>query len=708
MKTSPTLRSRIAARGTSVLAALALAIALLITPVSAIQSVAQLEVELKAAMHKELVDGDLQGAIAQYKDLVARAGSDHATAAKALVRMGQCYEKLGNAEATKAYERVVREFSDQKEMVATARARLAALGRRPGSAPAVTVRQVWAGPEVDTLLGAPSRDGTYLTFRTESEDLAIRDLATGQIRQLTKHQTVRQSAYSSVPSPDGKQVAYSWDQEGGGELRVVGLDGAEPRVLYSNAEVRWAQPTDWSPDGKNILAVLSRRDRTSRIALVSTRDASVHILKNFDGGAPGRPRFSPDGRYIVYALPQRPESGDHDIFVLTLDGGREIPLIQHPADDVNPDWTPDGKTILFLSNRTGTMGAWWIQVAEGNPQGTPGLAKPDLGPDLTAMGFTRNGSYYYGVHTEMSDVYIAELDLATGKLISAPSAATQRYVGSNSKPDWSPDGRQLFFLSKRGAGWWGARALCVRSTESGEVRELASKLDRVPLARWSPDTRSLLVVAEHPTGVFGLFRIDVQTGDFVAGPRPAGMIGWLPAASRDGKAMIYQAAFKEPKRYCVMVRDLETGKDKELYSAADPAHFASRLTISPDERQLAFVMAADTEGSMVLKVMPAAGGEARDLLRGARIPLGEAPIAWAPDGSSLLFARQPNPPDSKTELWLISVQGGEPRKLELAADGMRDICIHPDGRHIAFTSVQDRNEVWVLENFLTASQSAKK
>jgi Tol biopolymer transport system component len=662
------------------------------------------EAQLQAAINKETVEGDLKGAIELYQRLAN--GSDHAVAAQALVRMGQCYEKLGSAEATKAYERVVHEFSDQKETVATARARLAALGRGLGSASAVTVRQVWIGPWYGAL-GAPSRDGAYLTFRSASEDLAIRDLATGQIRQLTKHQSVRQSAYASMPSPDGKQVAYSWDHDGLWELRVVGLGGGEPRVLYSNAEVI-PYPTDWSPDGRSILTVLDRKGPASQIALVSARDASVRPLKDFDERAPERPRFSPDGRFIAYSRPQRLESEERDIFVLTLDGGREIPLIHHPANDINPDWTPDGKRILFLSNRTGIMGAWWIQVAQGNPRGTPELVKPDLRLDH-AMGFTRNGSYYYGVRTEMSDVYIAELDLATGRLISAPSAATQRFVGSNSKPDWSPDGRQLLFLSKRGPGYWGTKALCVRSTESGEVRELASKLDRVPLARWSPDARSLLVVASHPTDGFGLFRVDVRTGDFAAVPRPPAGIGYLPAVSRDGKAMIYQASFKEPKRYCVMVRDLETGKDKELYSAADPAHFASRLTLSPDGRQLAFVMAEDTESrSMVLKAMPAAGGETRDLLRGMQIPFCEAPIAWTPDGLSMIFARQLSPQDSKTELWLISVQGGEPRKLELAADGMRDVCIHPDGRHIAFASVQNRDEIWVLENFLPAPQAAKK
>jgi Tol biopolymer transport system component len=668
----------------------------------------QAEVALQAAIKAETVDGDLRGAIEQYNKIVVMPGAGRATIATALLRMGRCHEKLGDTdtqEARKAYERVVREYADQAAVAAEARTKLAALVRGAGSTAGVTVRQVWDGPWYGGL-GEPSSDGAYLSFRADSEDVAIRDLATGEIQQLTKHKSVSGSAYSSIPSPDGKQVAYNWNQDELWELRVVGLDGGEPRVLYSHPEVdAWA--TDWSPDGTSILTMLSQRDGTNIMALVSARDASVRPLKNFDKREPQRPRFSPDGRYIAYDIPQRPGSGECDIFVLALDSGREIPLIQHPANDVSPDWTPDGKRILFLSNRTGTVGAWWIQVSEGNPRGTPELVKPDLGQDIEAMGFTRNGSYYYGVHTELSDVYIAELDLETGKLVSAPELATHRFVGSNSKPDWSPDGRQLIFLSKRGPGTWGARTLCVRSTESGEVRELASKLDRVPLARWSPDARSLLVIAMHPTDGIGLFRIDVQTGDFVAVPRPPGHFGYLPVVSRDGKAIIYQGATKEPKKDCVLLHDLEAGKNKELYCFADPAYFGSGVTLSPDGRQLAFVVVSSLESkSAVLKVMPAGGGEARDVLRGVPLPH-PAPIAWTADGSSLLFARRASPHDSKTELWSISVQGGEPRKLELTADGMRDICLHPDGRHIAYTEVKNRDEVWVLENFLPSAKTAK-
>ena len=655
------------------------------------------EVALQAAIKKEVVDGDLKGAIEQYQKLAQ--GRDRAVAAKALVRMGQCYEKLGDAESRKAYERVLREYTDQTGAVAEARARLTALKSAEPST--ITVRRVRAPNAF--MLGEPSRDGAYLTFRDDSsEDVAICDLATGQTRPLTKHQSIYHSAYQSIPSPDGKQVAYTWYLDGHYELRVVGLEGTEPRVLYSKAGMRWVQPTDWSPDGKSILTVLDLKDGTTQMVLVPVGDGSVGVLKSFAERAPQvsfaerapqRPRFSPDGRYIAYAYPRRPESTEKDIFVLALDGGRETPLVQHPANDSFLDWTPDGKGILFSSDRTGTVGMWWTQVAEGKSQGTPELLKPGL--SFTPMGFTRNGSYYYSVRTEMNDVYIAEIDLATGKLISAPSLATQRLVGSNSSPDWSPDGRELIFLSKRGPGWYGARALCVRSTETGAVRELASKLDQVVDVSWSPDGRSLLATAQHPTGEFGRFRMDVQTGDF---SRVLRATGWQPAWSRDGKAI-----FHNIWRF-ILVRDLETGQDKELHSLADDSsHYVGGLALSRDGRQLAF--AVSESGAKIIKVMPAAGGEARELLHGdgSLMRSGFGTLAWAPDGRSVLFARRTS--SSGTELWLVPVQGGEARKLDLAAENMRDLSVHPDGRHIAFTAGGDRTEVWVMENFLPANPS---
>jgi len=673
----------------------------------------QAEVALQAAMKTENVDGDLRSAIEQYGKIAALPGAGRGTVATALLRMGQCYEKLGSVEATKAYERVVREFADQKVTVAAARARLAVLGQGPSAASGLSVRRVWADAPRYGAQGKPSRDGAYLTFRTAGEDLAIRDLATGQIRQLTKHQS-GQSAWNSVPSPDGKQIAYLWREADAWELRVIGLEGAEPRVLCHKADADVVRPSDavrpfpadWSPDGTSILIVLWHfMDPGSEIALVSARDGSMRVLKDLDKRLTERPRFSPDGRFIVFDRQQRPGEKS-DIFVLALDGGREIPLIEHPANDMAPDWMPDGKGILFFSDRTGTMSVWWIPFIEGSPRGAPELLKPDVRGN--SMGFTRNGSYYYSMGTDASDGYIAELDLTTGKLNSAPRAAEELFIGSNGGHEWSPDGRQMLFVSMRGPGASKDRAIpCIRSTVSEEVRVLSSKLVHVSHVRWAPDGRSVLALATDPASIFGAFRFDVQTGDILPIPMPPEFIGWLPAMSQDGKAVYYQAALKDPRRYSVMERDLETGKDQELYSG--DARFRSRLTLSPDGRQLAFVLGDQPEDEFpVIKIMPAAGGEARDVLRGVQLPLCEAPIAWTPDGASLLFIKQLGPtPLSKTELWSVSVRGGEPRKLGLAVEGMIHISLHPDGRHIAFTKAQNRDEVWVMENFLPPAKAVK-
>lgn len=83
------------------------------------------EVALQEAMKKETVDGDLHGAIEQYKGIAQ--SRNRVAAAKALLRMGQCYEKLGDPEARKAYERVLTQFPDQKDTAQEAQKRLSGL-----------------------------------------------------------------------------------------------------------------------------------------------------------------------------------------------------------------------------------------------------------------------------------------------------------------------------------------------------------------------------------------------------------------------------------------------------------------------------------------------------------------------------------------------------------------------------------------------------
>src|SRR6266545_570427 len=123
----------------------------------AAQKKASPEALLGAAIHQEEAEGNLEAAIAGYKKILAQYGANHALAAKAQFRLGACYERLGNSEARKAYERILRDYSDQAELVAQARVRLAALDRAhaPGG---IVVRQVWADPG-GSPMGAVSLDG---------------------------------------------------------------------------------------------------------------------------------------------------------------------------------------------------------------------------------------------------------------------------------------------------------------------------------------------------------------------------------------------------------------------------------------------------------------------------------------------------------------------------------------------------------------------
>ena len=235
------------------------------------------------------------------------------------------------------------------------------LSASPATPSGMVARQVWAGPGVD-ILGTPSPHGRFLSFVDWSTgDLAVRALATGEKRRLTNKGSWADSvefAEYSVFSPDGKQVAYAWfNKDWFYDLRIIGIDGSGARVLYTNQDLRYIWPAAWSQDGKYVLATFFRTDRTNQIALVSVADGSVRVVKTLDWRYPQKMSLSPDGHYITYDFPPQEDSPERDIFLLSTDGSREIPLIQHPANDFFPVWAPDGKRILFVSDRTGSLSA---------------------------------------------------------------------------------------------------------------------------------------------------------------------------------------------------------------------------------------------------------------------------------------------------------------------------------------------------------------
>jgi len=267
------------------------------------------EVQYQRAVQLETIEGNLNAAIDLYKRVIKNNGNDRVVAAKALLRLGGCYEKQGDVEASKAYEWLLRDYADQSDQAAEARARLASLRKLAVAGSGLSTRRIWAEPKTD-FYGSICPDGKYLSFVDwETGDLAIRDLGEGTNRRLTNNGPWESSGgevETSIWSPDGKQVAYQWLQwktePSGYELHLISLDNPTPRVLYRNESYSaWIVPFDWSPDGKQILAVLNKEEGSSELVLVSVADGKIRTLKRLSQimGLDSA-EISPDGRYVIY------------------------------------------------------------------------------------------------------------------------------------------------------------------------------------------------------------------------------------------------------------------------------------------------------------------------------------------------------------------------------------------------------------------------
>jgi len=586
---------------------------------------------------------------------------------------------------------------------------MAAEAQAPPSALAHPV-STWA---IGSIVASISPDGRFFVFADWGTPggLAVQDLQSGEYRLI--HTGLYSVLFSSV-SPDGTQVAYDWRRDDRVyDLRLIGIDGSNSRVLYSNKDTD-IYPSDWSPDGKQILALLAGQDGSRQIALISAADGSAQILKTLDSRTPGGMRFSPDGRSIVYHRPTTKDAPGRDLFLLSSDGTHEIPLLLGPADDSVLGWAPDGMHVLFARARDGTMDVWALRVAAGRPEGPPALVRQDIG-EIHPLGFSSDGAFYYVRDKGMRNVYLASLDPTTGQLVAPPRRASDRSDDPTFGPAWSPDGERLAYFSTRGNSDFGpgARTIVIRSAGTGEERVLSPKLN-FPAGhpyelRWSRDARSLLTIANDDQGLWSFYLVDVQTGDatILVRGRPGERIQW-PSWSLDGSVLFFTHDVPATQLSHILARELQSGVVKEIYRAPPLSSVAlergNAVVLSPDGRHLAFSRIGPLAGSQTLMVLPTSGGEARELLSARSI---EA-LDWTPDGRVLVKGNLDDSPESG--LWRIPLDGGKPQKVGSAGNnlGMFGASIRPDGREIAYTTgIISMGEVWVMENFLTPSEGTR-
>jgi Tol biopolymer transport system component len=327
-----------------------------------------------------------------------------------------------------------------------------------------------------------SPDGKSAVF-IRNRTVEVIDLAGGQTRKL--HTAKGFSITSPSWSPDGKSIAF---QEDGG-LYLIAAGGGQAQRLGDKTDV-FPFAATWMSAGELLYTANGRiwrtkLDGTSReipfsAVLKLERPTYKRKVYDFDAAAPQAvkgivgPRISPDGRSTVFkAL--------NDLWLLPI-GGQAKRLTGDSYYEIDPAWSPDGRSIVYASDRGGTQ-----------------------------------------------DLYVREMATGLERRVTDSD-------GAEVAPAWSPDGKSIAFQTQGGD-------LNILDLAGGAVRTLAKGLVNPGRSNWSPDGR-FLVLADLKDAKNRILVIDVASGAQTHfDPAPGMSISTRgddgPVWTADGKALVF-------------------------------------------------------------------------------------------------------------------------------------------------------------------------
>jgi serine/threonine protein kinase len=533
-----------------------------------------------------------------------------------------------------------------------------------------------AGQETDASL---SPDGKWIVYTAAVADGHSHIFLQSVGGQTPIDLTSGVTADNSMPvfSPDGEQIAFRSERQGGG-LFVMGRTGEFAR----RASDTGFHPS-WSPDMKSIAFCTERatdgynRAGASQLWVVTLASGEKHRIGTMDAS---RPSWSPHGQRIAYYAGV---TGQRDIFTVSLAGNDPVALTDDRPTDIDPVWAPDGRYLYFASDRNGTLNLWRAPIDEqtGAARG-PFEAIPS--PSLYTMGLTissdgrriayaaiantsnlqkftfdaKSGSvtdkgvwittgsgwrFQPDISPDGSRVAfragLAEENLFTAALDgSGVQQVTSDTFRRNRSPHWSPDGSEIAFYSNRTGAY---EAWAVRPDGSA-LRQLTMRnappkiVGSILYPAWSPDGRRMAVIDtdSQVTFLFDPRKPWTEQTREQLPPLPGGgrlqSIGWSP----DGRRLVGVAT----PTAGTFVYDLSSRVYDRI--AGDVAVDAGWLD---DDRVLAIV-----KGRLVLVDAPSK--QARDVLS-----VGPDVIRWwtlSKDARTLIVSRGSN----ESDIWMATIK----------------------------------------------------
>lgn len=339
---------------------------------------------------KEEGEGLLQEAIDLYNQIVENSEADRSLQANALLHIGSCYEKLGKKQASKAYEKILEKFADQRSIATIAKTRLQKLNN-PSALPNLTTtykptstqiplekivfwNNYWLSQPFDF---SPNGEKFVYMARTENPGENTRMgnvLFTADFSGTPVNFLIDQSEFYAEMnpkySPDGNLIAFVGmrkieDVEGdhySKAIYIVSSNGGKPRqigeILNENDD---RGGLIWHPDSEHLSYLIPKGIVTIDLngKITDTLSMYVHWSTKLSG-------FSPDGKWISYYSFNKGSEGNANIeldcSLVSLDGNKHIKLTQTKGFDGYGTWSEKDYSFYFVSDRKGDQNIFKLKI----------------------------------------------------------------------------------------------------------------------------------------------------------------------------------------------------------------------------------------------------------------------------------------------------------------------------------------------------------
>jgi Tol biopolymer transport system component len=270
-------------------------------------------------------------------------------------------------------------------------------------------------------------------------------------------------------------------------------------------------------------------------------------------------------------------------------------------------------------------------------------------------------------------------------------------VGSNRAPDFSPDGKFLYFQTTSdpiSSRWDFDPPALIKSIslESSEEKAVTNS-EFMPMGlmtRLSPNGKMLLTTGTGTDGS-GLYRIDLETDQS----------SQIVRNLENNFVRPFEWSSDEARVFClfntggeIIQKEIATGIEKKIFDGV------SNFAVSRDAKSMVVTKSDIKKGDTSLILVNLENGQSRQLLR-VKMPEFIPVYTWTPDGKYLLFAKSRRDLiDEPHEIWKISIPEGRVEDLHIKSEYVTDIRVHPDNHRIIIAGQVDSSEIWVMENFL--------